>query len=58
MSTLSQAKHLCPLVKEEHTECYFMKMTSSDIQKTVLYCIDNFESCEIFKRFAAIRQEA
>lgn len=35
-----------------------MKMTSSDIQKTVLYCIDNFESCEIFKRFTAIRQEA
>jgi len=47
---MNSAKHLCPLVKKEHEECYFMKMTSSNIQKTVLYCVSDFKSCEIYKR--------
>jgi hypothetical protein len=47
---MNTANRLCPLVKEEREECYFMKMTSTDIQKTVLYCVGTFEKCEIFRR--------
>ncbi|MDY0261430.1 MULTISPECIES: hypothetical protein [Syntrophotalea] len=56
MSSINCANRLCPLVKEEYEDCYFMKMTSSDIQKTVLFCAGNYQDCEIFKRISSGRQ--
>jgi hypothetical protein len=41
---------LCPLVEEQLEECYFMRMTSSDISKTVLYCLGSYEECDIYRK--------
>jgi hypothetical protein len=56
LSSLNSANDLCPLVKEEYEECYFMKMTSSDIQNTVLFCAGNYATCVIFRRRSSARQ--
>jgi len=47
---MTDKPRLCPLIKEQFEECYFMKMTSSDIPKTVLYCIGAYEKCEIYRK--------
>ena len=57
MISQSYKKKLCPHVKNPSTNCYCSKLTSSDIEKAIFYCSNNFESCEIFKTSFSRPQE-
>lgn len=49
MLRLNTNKSLCPFIQEPFDDCYCVKMSSQDIERTVYLCSKNFETCEIYK---------
>ena len=41
---------LCPILKEPFDDCYCLKMSSQDIERTVFLCSKNYELCDIYKK--------
>jgi hypothetical protein len=42
-------KRHCPFIQKPFDDCYCIKMSSLDIERTVYLCSENFEICEIYK---------
>lgn len=49
MLATSFKKGLCPFVRKPADNCFCIKMGSQDIEKTVYFCGQYFEACEIYK---------
>jgi hypothetical protein len=43
------AKKFCPFLSKPFDECYCVKMDSQNVERTVYFCGNNFETCEIYK---------
>ena len=49
MSEIStRTDYLCPFHQNPYDDCYCNKMNSQDIEKTTMFCINNFENCLIY----------
>ncbi|MBI4688420.1 MAG: hypothetical protein HY756_11725 [Nitrospirae bacterium] len=44
-----EERRLCPFILSPAENCYCIKLSSQDVERTVFYCSKNFESCEIYK---------
>jgi hypothetical protein len=49
VTTRREDRKVCPILKEPFDECYCMKMSSQDIERTVYLCTKSFELCDIYK---------
>ncbi len=49
MLKINNNKKLCPFLQDPFEDCYCIKMSSIDIERTVYLCSDNFKTCKIYK---------
>lgn len=49
ISNRRQNSIICPIVKNPFTDCYCFNLNSRNINPTIKYCGNDFESCEIYK---------
>ena len=40
----------CPLIQTPMPECYCYEMNSAQIPKAIQYCLNDYNSCEFYKR--------
>ncbi len=40
---------ICPFVRKPFSECHCFDMTSRNIDSAIHYCVNHFQSCEIFQ---------
>ena len=46
---ITKDKRLCPMLNEPFDDCYCLKMSSQDIERTVFLCSTNYRLCDIYK---------
>ena len=46
---MNASKDICPFVRKPLSNCHCFDMTSRNIDSAIHYCVNHFNTCDIFK---------
>jgi hypothetical protein len=46
--TSAKDRKLCPNIEAPLENCYCNELSSQNVEKAISYCINNYDSCEIY----------